>query len=157
MEGDYYQPWELDGTLHPSQCEDSAEASCSGSGGEDEVLEDGEQPNPTYVRAKSSSLARASPEEGSSPEPVSTRKGLYGAMGLHAVGPERVASKKPRSILHCDEEFAEEPDLFEYFSSFDDFDELAQVKLCRAYANMLSAKSAKNRLRYSDKKKARSY
>jgi len=43
------------------------------------------------------------------------------------------------------------PDLGAYFAFFKDFTELDQVVYCRAYATMLSTKSAKNRLRYSKK------
>lgn len=43
------------------------------------------------------------------------------------------------------------PDLGAYFALFRDFSELDQVVYCRAYATMLSTKSAKNRMRYSKK------
>lgn len=67
----------------------------------------------------------------------------------------RVAAKSPlMSKERFDrEEWEDVPDLAAYFSFFYDFDEAAQVKYCRAYANALSAKNPKqNRLRYSHKK-----
>lgn len=42
------------------------------------------------------------------------------------------------------------PDLGDYFAGFPDLSELDQVKLCRAYANYLSAKDARNRIRYTN-------
>jgi len=41
------------------------------------------------------------------------------------------------------------PDLGDYFAGFPELTELDQVKLCRAYANYLSAKDARNRIRYT--------
>lgn len=41
------------------------------------------------------------------------------------------------------------PDLGEYFSHFD-LPEIEHVKICRAYANYLSSKDVRNRVRYSD-------
>lgn len=60
----------------------------------------------------------------------------------------RVAEKRPRRDLFPNDE-EEYPDLSAYFALFAHFSEEEQVKLCRAYANMLAAKNPKNRLRYS--------
>lgn len=61
---------------------------------------------------------------------------------------KRVAEKRPRKDLFPNDE-EEYPDLGAYFALFVHFSEEEQVKLCRAYANMLAAKNPKNRLRYS--------
>lgn len=61
------------------------------------------------------------------------------------------AVKKPR-IAHYEVD-EDAPDLAAYFSLFENFSELDQVKYCRAYANALSAKTPKNRMRYSHKKR----
>lgn len=61
------------------------------------------------------------------------------------------AVKKPRITHHEVDEDA--PDLAAYFSLFENFSELDQVKYCRAYANALSAKTPRNRMRYSHKKR----
>lgn len=55
------------------------------------------------------------------------------------------SAKRPRSVAI--DELDEEPDLADFFSYFPHFSEADQVKYCRAYASMLAAKSAKNRLR----------
>lgn len=60
----------------------------------------------------------------------------------------RAAEKRPRRDLFPNDE-EEFPDLGAYFALFAHFSEEEQVKLCRAYANMLAAKNPKNRLRYS--------
>lgn len=62
-----------------------------------------------------------------------------------------VGMKEPRKTRKRDVEEAEEPDLGAFFALFENFSELDQVKYCRAYANMLSAKTPANRLRYSTK------
>lgn len=54
----------------------------------------------------------------------------------------QVSGKRPRLPQYCDE-----PDLAAYFAEFEGFDELSQAKYCRAYANMLAAKSDKNKIR----------
>jgi len=60
------------------------------------------------------------------------------------------AEKKP---MVRDSEWEDTPDLGSYFAFFDGFDEAAQVKYCRAYANALAAKNpVRNRMRYSHKK-----
>lgn len=45
----------------------------------------------------------------------------------------------------------DKPDLHAYFAFFENFPEVEQVKMCRAYATYLSARTPKNRLRYSAK------
>ncbi len=56
-----------------------------------------------------------------------------------------VGLKRPR--MFTPPPFADEPDLAEYFATFEHFSEADQVKYCRAYASMLAAKSSSNRLR----------
>lgn len=51
-------------------------------------------------------------------------------------------SKKRELPQLCDE-----PDLGQYFAEFPYFDELMQAKYCRAFANMLAAKSERNKTR----------
>lgn len=53
--------------------------------------------------------------------------------------------KRPRSFTPPP--ISDEPDLAEYFATFEHFTEADQVKYCRAYASMLAAKSSRNRLR----------
>lgn len=63
------------------------------------------------------------------------------------------AEKKPRYEAQAEQLWDDTPDLAAYFAFFQGFEEAAQVKYCRAYANALSAKNPqRNRLRYSHKK-----
>lgn len=65
-----------------------------------------------------------------------------------------VAGKKPMASRLGQSLWEDTPDLAAYFAFFEDFDEAAQVKYCRAYANALSAKNpTSNRMRYSHKKR----
>lgn len=85
----------------------------------------------------------------------------HGVSGSPPVSPETprklqrtscFGKKKPRTPLGISL-WEETPDLAAYFGFFEGFDEAAQVKYCRAYANALSAKNpVANRMRYSAKK-----
>jgi len=65
----------------------------------------------------------------------------------------REVVKKVLDVDEYDEEEDEDeaPDLGRYFALFPKFTELDQVVYCRKYASALSAKSVKNRMRYSKK------
>lgn len=74
--------------------------------------------------------------------------------------PKKGGTKRARSLVkkvlnldEYDDEHDEEetPDLPRYFALFPKFSELDQVVYCRAHASSLSAKSVKNRMRYSKK------
>lgn len=73
--------------------------------------------------------------------------------GTHALEQKKKhkAAKRSRVLDLVSEDEAEDmPDLGAYFHLFD-ISELDQVKVCRAYANYLSAKGPNNRIRWSSK------
>lgn len=60
---------------------------------------------------------------------------------------EHEADQLKKRRVYLEQCLDEAPDLAAFFREFPEYDELMQAKYCRAYANMLAAKSKKNQMR----------
>lgn len=111
--------------------------------------QDPDEPLSPVMSRKTSRYPPTAPKKGRRLDPIDLDlDDDVAAQRLAFVGQKEPASARKRQRSPEDDMV---PDLGTYFAQFEDCPEPEQVKICRAFANYLSAKDARNRVRWSDK------